>query len=112
MPQINIATAGTAKYNLGDGNPDSTSTCVLHVTGGGSFSIVPKAYKGDSTLTMATDAANIAYKVLKTGVVTDGAVTAITAAGLYEIDGNGLKVVLDATYTSGACVVDFAHVRK
>lgn len=110
MPTRTIT--ATAAVDLGDPNPDGVGTCMLQVKGGGTYSIVPKVWLHAPNGSLAiSDIVNVAYKPLKTGTLTDGATTAITAAGAYSIAGDGFNVVLDITYTSGACTLDWLFVR-
>jgi len=84
---------------------------VLHITGTFVSSAVPKVYTPSSgpvaqSQTIA-DLQNVAYKVQKTGVVTDGSVTAITTPGAYLVPVSaGQVLVLVNTWTSGTMLVD------
>lgn len=110
MPTKTI-TASVA-LDLGDANPDSLGKIAFQVKGGGTFSIVPKVWLHAPAGSLASsDIVNAAYVPLKTGTVTDGATTAITAAGAYEMTVDGFNGVLDITYTSGACAIDWMPVR-
>ena len=82
---------------------------VLHITGTFSNSAVPKVYTPSSVSPTQTlsDLQNVAYKPQKTGVVTDGAVTAITAPGAYLVPVSaGQVLVLVNVWVSGSMIVD------
>lgn len=92
--------AASANIEVGDTGPHSVGSFMLHVTGTWTGSIVPKGYlKGNGNT--ATDRSAIAYKDMKTGVVTDPTVTPITANGLYEVIVDALSLVLDVTVATG-----------
>lgn len=90
---------------------------VVQLSGTFVVSSIPKAIAGPSTAAGQTlaqaDFVNVAYTPLKTGVLTDGAVTPITVLGLYTIRvPAGCTAYLDCTYTSGTMVVDAAPSLK
>lgn len=110
MPTKTIT--ATQALDMGDASPDSVGTVSFQIKGGGTYSIVPKGWLHavNGSLT-SSDIVNLAYIPMKTGTVTDGATTAITAAGAYKVVADGFNVVLDITYTSGACSVDWVPLR-
>ena len=82
---------------------------VLHITGTFVNSAVPKVYTPSASGPTQTvsDLQNVAYKPQKTGVLTDGAVTAISAPGAYLVPVSaGQVLVLVNTWTSGSMIVD------
>lgn len=111
MAATRILINATAKYVLGDANPDSAGFITIQISGGGSYSILAKAVVLGNGLTTASNLAATYYTIAATGVATAGA-TAITADGIYTIFSDGATVVLDATYTSGTVNVDYLPLRR
>jgi hypothetical protein len=97
------ATGQTILGTVGEGR---SGEMIVQISGGGTCSSVPKAYlRGGS---VASPGTNCAYTPVKTGVLTDGATTAITTAGLYKIAvPAGCVLLLDNTFTSGTVIVDY-----
>lgn len=90
--------------NLGDAARHHVGTWVIYISGGGSYSIVPKKKLLGSTLADAS-APNTNYVNHSTGVAV-AAGTAIVAATLITVDAAGCAVLLAVDWTSGACTIE------
>lgn len=91
--------------NLGDASTYIVGRVVIQVQGTGTFSMTPKIkVRGAGSELTTSDLQAVAYtNRLNTNAITAG--TAITAAGIYEVDGSGVEVWLDGSYTSGTCKI-------
>ena len=82
----------------------------VHISGTFVGTVQTKSYlpNGTSATLALADRQPIAYKVGKTGTLTDPTTTGITAVGVYQIPARaGEIVVLECTaYTSGTVVID------
>lgn len=90
---------------VGDGSPYMVGRIVFQVKGTGTFSLVPKVRaRGSKGNLVAADLTAVHYTNRVSGTdVTAG--TAITTAGLYDVDASGVAVWIDGSYTSGSCLV-------
>lgn len=94
----------TGVINLGDAADGLVGTYVLHISGGGTYSIVlRKKIRGGSVANGSAPTTN--YVNFATGVGV-AAGTAITAPTLVSVDCAACDLILDITYTSGVCTVE------
>jgi len=98
-------TQQTFPINVGDPSSYIVGRVVLQVKGTGTFSFTPKIkVRGSNGVLTTSDLQAVTYTIrTSTTAVTAG--TAITSAGVYEVDGSGVEVWLDGSYTSGTCVL-------
>jgi hypothetical protein len=90
--------------NLGDAARHHVGTWVIYISGGGTYSIVPKKKLLGSTLADAS-APNTHWLNHATGEA-ETAGTAITSATLFTIDASGCAALLAVDWTSGACTIE------
>ena len=90
-------------FSLGDASGSYVGRIVFQIVGGGTFSFTPKARLRGASIANGS-LVSVPYTNRGTGASV-AAGTAITAAGLYEVDATGVEVTLDGSYTSGACAV-------
>lgn len=95
----------TFPINCGDASSYIVGRVVFQVKGGGTYSLTPKIkVRGSNGALTTSDLSAVQYTIRTSGTtVTAG--TAITSAGIYEVDGSGVEVWLDGSYTSGACAI-------
>lgn len=99
------ASGVTFPFLLGDASTYTVGRVPFQVKGAGTYSFVPaiKVRNSQGQL-VAADLQNVFYTNRLTGAtVTAG--TAITAAGIYEVDTTGVEVWITGSYTSGACIL-------
>lgn len=98
----------TEKISLGDASTQSVGRIVFKIRDDSSLStsMVVKARilgEADAELVSVPYTDRSSNTALAAG-------TAITAAGLYEVDATGVEIVLDNTYTSGSGTVVYQPV--
>lgn len=111
MASFDFAKGGPAfPFEIGDNSQYYVSRVVFQVKGAGTFSFTPqiKVRHSDGFL-VAADLTNVSY-TNRASVAPVAAGTAITVAGIYEVDGAGVEVWLSGSYTSGACQLVIAPV--
>ena len=95
----------TFPLQVGDAAAYTVGRVRFQIKGAGTYSLVPQILiKGTGTTLSSADAQNTYY----TNVLTNASVaagTAITAAGIYEVDATGMLVYVSGSYTSGACIL-------
>jgi hypothetical protein len=98
-----IGAARVFPISLGDVSDSTTGRMVFQVVGGGTYSLTPKARLRGASIPDGS-LQSVPYVNRSTrSVVAAG--TAITTAGLYEADASAAEIVLDGSYTTGACAV-------
>ncbi|MDP9202815.1 MAG: hypothetical protein M3P26_12890 [Gemmatimonadota bacterium] len=112
MPQKRVGPLSASENtDYGDTGPHSVGSHMVHISGTWTGNFVTKGYLKGNGLGVA-DRQPVAYKNMKTGVVTDPTVTAITANGVYEVVTDGLNLVMDFTYATGTGpIVDVQPLR-
>lgn len=103
MQTLNITASGVR--NLGEAAEGAVSSWVLQTSGGGSYSITlrKKIVQGSQA---DASASTTYYTNFLTGVDV-AAGTAIEGNGVWKVACDGCDLVLDITYTSGSCLIEY-----
>lgn len=95
----------TFPVSLGDASSYIVGRVVFQIKGTGTFSFTPKIkVRGSNGVLVNADLSAVTYTI-RTSNTSVSAGTAITSAGVYEVDGSGVEVWLDGSYASGTCVL-------
>lgn len=93
----------TGTYNLGNPKPHGDGGWAVQMSGGGSYSVT---FRKKVTGSVVADASATVCAYSTAAAPATFATTALTAAGNVFVPAPGCDVIVDVTYTSGACVIE------